>query len=236
MASGFRAPNLAELTSFGVHHGSNRFEIGNPDLESEQNFQIDLSLEYGNRHFEMFANGFYNKLNNYIFASPTGEVIEDNQVFEYVQNDANLYGGEFGIHFHPHPFDWLHLESSYELVIGEQENGDDLPLIPANKWANTIRVEIKGTETFNDIYTALVLDSFMEQDKVSLNETITPAYNLLHFRMGANLSFEKINIGMNLSFNNLLDETYISHLSVLKADLIPNPGRNVVLGLNFKIL
>ena len=103
MASGFRAPNLAELTSFGVHHGSNRFEIGNPDLESEQNFQIDLSLEYGNRHFEMFANGFYNKLNNYIFASPTGEVIEDNQVFEYVQNDANLYGGEFGIHFHPHP-------------------------------------------------------------------------------------------------------------------------------------
>ena len=138
--------------------------------------------------------------------------------------------------FTPTPFDWLHLESSYELVIGEQENGDDLPLIPANKWANTIRVEIKGTETFNDIYTALVLDSFMEQDKVSLNETITPAYNLLNLRMGANLSFEKINIGINLSFNNILDETYISHLSVLKTDLIPNPGRNVVLGLNFKML
>jgi iron complex outermembrane receptor protein len=54
--------------------------------------------------------------------------------------------------------------------------------------------------------------------------------------MGANLSFEKINIGMNLSVNNLFDETYISHLSVLKTDLIPNPGRNIVLGLNFKFL
>ena len=236
IASGFRAPNLAELTSYGVHHGSNRFEIGNPDLVSEQNFQTDLSLEYGNRHIEIFANGFYNVLNNYIFASPNGEIIENNQVFEYVQSDANLYGGEFGIHFHPHPFDWLHLESSYETVVGKETSGENLPLIPANKWANTIRVEFKGTETFNEIYTALVLDSFMEQSKVSFNETVTPGYNLLHLRMGANLSFEKLNIGMNLSVNNILDETYISHLSLLKADLIPNRGRNIVLGLNFKFL
>ncbi|MDZ7614837.1 MAG: TonB-dependent receptor [Flavobacteriaceae bacterium] len=62
-ASGFRAPNLAELTSYGVHHGTNRFEIGDPNLDSEQNFQIDLSLEYGNEHFELFANGFYNYYN-----------------------------------------------------------------------------------------------------------------------------------------------------------------------------
>ncbi len=236
MASGFRAPNLAELTSFGVHHGSNRFEIGNPDLESEQNLQIDLSFEYGNKHLEVFVNGFYNKLNNYIFANPTGEIVDEYQVFEYIQNDAKLYGGEFGIHLHPHPFDWLHLESTFETVIGEQNNGDYLPLIPANKLANTIRVEIKGTETINEIYTALVLDSFLEQNKVSLNETVTPAYNLLHLRMGASLSFDKISIGINLSFNNLLDQTYISHLSVLKADMIPNPGRNIVLGLNFKFL
>ena len=76
----------------------------------------------------------------------------------------------------------------------------------------------------------------MQQNKVSQFETKTPAYNLLHLRMGANLDFNKVNVGMNLSFNNLLDETYISHLSVLKTDLIPNPGRNIVLGLNFKIL
>ena len=236
LASGFRAPNLAELTSFGVHHGTNRFEIGNPELESEQNFQTDISLEYGNRHIEVFANGFYNVLNNYIFASPTGEMIEDYQVFEYVQSDANLYGGEFGIHFHPHPFDWLHLESSYETVIGKETNGDYLPLIPANKWGNTIRVEFNGSKKFNEIYTALVLDSFFEQNNVSVNETVTPAYNLLHLRMGGKLVFDKMNIGMNLSFNNILDETYISHLSVLKNDQIPNPGRNIVLGLNFNFL
>ena len=130
----------------------------------------------------------------------------------------------------------VHLESSYETVIGKETSGDYLPLIPANKWGNTIRVEFNGSKKFNEIYTALVLDSFFEQNKVSVNETVTPAYNLLHLRMGGKLVFDKMNIGMNLSFNNILDETYISHLSVLKNDQIPNPGRNIVLGLNFNFL
>lgn len=236
LASGFRAPNLAELTSFGVHHGTNRFEIGNPDLESEQNFQTDISLEYGNEHFEVFANGFYNKLNNYIFANPTGDMIEEHPVYEYIQSDAKLYGGEFGFHLHPHPFDWLHLESSFETVTGEQDNGEYLPLIPANKWANTIRTEFKGSKKFSEIYAALNLDSYFDQNNVSEFESSTEAYNLLNLRMGGNLNFDKMNLGINVSFNNLLNETYISHLSRLKADLIPNPGRNFVIGLNFKFL
>ncbi len=34
LATGFRAPNLAELASDGTHEGTNRYEIGNPDLVS----------------------------------------------------------------------------------------------------------------------------------------------------------------------------------------------------------
>jgi outer membrane receptor for ferrienterochelin and colicin len=37
LASGFRAPNLAELTSNGVHEGTNRYEIGNSDLKQNKN-------------------------------------------------------------------------------------------------------------------------------------------------------------------------------------------------------
>ncbi len=103
LASGFRAPNLAELTSNGVHEGSNRYEIGNSNLKNEQNVQTDLNLEYKNSHFEFFANGFYNHINNYIFISPSGGIIDGNDVYDYVQANARLYGGEFGLHFHPHP-------------------------------------------------------------------------------------------------------------------------------------
>ncbi|MGB5244845.1 MAG: TonB-dependent receptor [Lutimonas sp.] len=235
LASGFRAPNLAELTSYGVHHGTNRFEIGNPDLESERNFQTDLSLEYGNQHFEVFANGFYNSLNNYIYASPNGEFEEDYAIYEYIQNDAELYGGEFGIHLHPHPLDWLHLESNFEMVIGKQKNGDYLPLIPANKWSNTVRGEFTGNKLFKDMYVALNLDSYSDQDRTNEFEANTDGYSLLNFRSGGNIELNKVDISVNFSINNLLDKEYISHLSALKIDQIPNPGRNFVLGLNFTL-
>src|SRR5690606_17688478 len=73
LASGFRAPNLSELTSNGLHSGANRVEIGNADLDSEQNFQMNLSLEYNNRHFEAYVNSFYNHVDNFIYLQPTGE-------------------------------------------------------------------------------------------------------------------------------------------------------------------
>jgi iron complex outermembrane receptor protein len=121
LASGFRAPNLAELTSNGVHEGTNRYEIGNSDLKTEQNVQSDINLEYNNSHFEFFVNGFY--INNYIYTSPTGRIQDNNDVFSYIQNNAKLYGGEIGLHFHPHPLDWLHYETSFETVTGKKQNG-----------------------------------------------------------------------------------------------------------------
>jgi iron complex outermembrane receptor protein len=46
---------------------------------------------------------------------------------------------EIGFHFHP--LDWLHYETSFETVTGKKQDGDYLPLIPANNWNNTIRTE-----------------------------------------------------------------------------------------------
>ena len=123
LATGFRAPNLSELASDGSHGGTNRYEIGNSDLKNEQNFQTDIALEFKNEHLELFANGFYNKINDYIFLSPNGDIIDADPVYEYLQDNALLYGGEFGFHLHPHPLDWIHFESSFAMVTGKQDNG-----------------------------------------------------------------------------------------------------------------
>ena len=163
LASGFRAPNLAELASNGVHEGTNRYEIGNPDLTNEQNFQTDVSLEFRNEHFEIVANGFYNLINDYIFITPTGEMIEDNIVYNYVQSDANLFGGEFGLHVHPHPLDWLHFESNFETVTGKLKDGGYLPLIPENSIRNTFRVEFNSNKRITDTYAFIKLKSTFDK-------------------------------------------------------------------------
>lgn len=232
-ATGFRAPNLAELTSNGVHEGSNRYEIGNANLKNEQNLQTDLNLEYGNAHFEFFANGFYNHINNYIFLSPTGNTIDGNEVYDYIQDDAALYGGEIGVHYHPHPLDWLHLVSSFESVTGKNSNGEYLPLIPANKFSNTVRTEFDIQQWFKNGYALLTMDYILNQNNISSFETTSNDYTLLNLGFGGNVTVSKTKFDLSLNANNLLNKTYISHLSRLKTDGIPNIGRNIILGLNF---
>ena len=235
VASGFRAPNLAELTSNGVHEGSNRYEIGNANLKNEQNLQTDLNLEYKSSHFEIFANGFYNHINNYIFISPNGNVIAGNNVYDYVQANAKLYGGEAGIHFHPHPLDWLHFTSSFETVIGKKDDGSNLPLIPANKWNNTFKGEFELKNWWKEGFATLNIESTFAQNNNGEFETRTNDYTLVNLGLGGKIIINKASFNFNLNANNLFDKTYVSHLSRLKADGIPNIGRNVILGVNFNI-
>lgn len=236
LASGFRAPNLAELTSNGVHEGTNRYEIGNADLKNEQNIQTDISLEFKNEHIEFYANGFLNDVNNYVYLEPTGTVQEGNDVFNYEQQDAKLYGGEFGFHLHPHPLDWLHLESSYQTVIGKLDNGDYLPLIPANSLTNTIRIEQSNTNYWlSNSYAFVTLKSAFDQNKVNEFETVTEGYSILNIGIGGNISVGKQDIEIRVSGNNVLDKSYVSHLSRLKSDGINDIGRNISLALSLPL-
>ena len=231
-ATGFRAPNLSELSSNGLHSGANRVEIGNPDLDSEQNFQIDLALEYGNKHIEAYVNTFYNIVNDYIYLEPTGEFRELDPVYDFQQQNAILYGGEFGFHLHPHPIDWLHLESSYDIVFGELEDNSNLPLIPANRWTNTFRVEWNKRNQDYKCYAFVTLQTFFDQNKVADFETKTPRYNLFNVGVGGDLKIFNQKVGYSITGNNVFDKNYISHLSRLKADGIANIGRNISFNLN----
>jgi len=232
LASGFRAPNLAELTSEGSHEGTNRYEIGNQDLKSEQNYQVDINVEYQSEHLEVFANGFYNSIANYIFLSPDGNVIDNNPVYLYQQEDAYLFGGEFGFHIHPHPLDWLHIENTFETVIGKQKNDKYLPLIPANKLTNTARAEFESN-SFKNAYCFISLGTTFKQNNISEFESNTNSYSLFSAGFGSEFNFLKKKLSISVSGNNLTNKTYINHLSRLKVDDINNIGRNINLGLHY---
>ncbi|WP_179353728.1 TonB-dependent receptor [Winogradskyella vidalii] len=233
-ATGFRAPNLAELASDGSHEGTNRYEIGDINLTNEQNFQIDLALEYKNEHIELFANAFYNKVNDYIFLNPNGDFINDDPVFLYEQENASLYGGEFGLHLHPHPIHWLHLESSFETVTGQLDNDDYLPLIPANSLTNTLRVEF-DTKAIKQINAFTTLRSTFAQNNVNTFETTSEAYNLLSVGIGGTFNVFNNDMNVSVSATNLLNTKYIHHLSRLKTDGILNMGRNVNVGVTYTL-
>jgi iron complex outermembrane receptor protein len=233
-ATGFRAPNLAELSSNGVHEGTFRYEVGNPNLKTEQNLQTDLDLEYKSTHFEFSVSTFYNHISDYIYSSPSGAEIDGLKVYDYIQNNANLYGGEVALHIHPHPLDWLHIESSFETVTGKLQDGGYLPQIPANNWDNTIKIDFKLGKWLEDSFATLNVSTTFSQDKVSGYDISSDGYTLLNMGFGGKVKLGKTAFDVNLNGNNLLNKTYIPHLSRLATAGIPNLGRNFVLGVAFK--
>jgi iron complex outermembrane receptor protein len=75
----------------------------------------------------------------------------------------------------------------------------------------------------------------LKQNKIGQFETETPAYNLINFGLGGDVTFKSLKFNTSLSINNVLDTEYINYLSRLKADGILNAARNIVVGLGFKI-
>jgi len=233
-ATGFRAPNLAELSSNGVHEGTFRYEIGNPNLKTEQNLQTDLDLEYKISHFEFSISSFYNHINDYIYASPSGAEIDGVKVYDYIQNDANLYGGEIALHIHPHPLDWLHFETSFETVTGKLQSGGYLPQIPANNWNNTLKTDFVLGKWLEEGFATLNVSTTFSQNNVSGYDISSDGYTLLNMGFGGKVKLGKTAFDVNLNGNNLLNKTYIPHLSRLATSGIPNIGINGVLGISFK--
>jgi iron complex outermembrane receptor protein len=233
-ATGFKAPTLAELSSNGVHEGTFRYELGNPNLKTEQNLQTDLDLEYKISHFEFSVSGFYNRIYDYIYGSPTDVELEGAKVYDYVQNNANLYGGEIALHFHPHPLDWLHYETSFETVTGKLQDGGYLPQIPANNWNNTMKFDFTDTKWLHDGFATLNVSTTFSQEKVSGYDILSEGYTLLNAGFGGKINLGKETFDVNLNGNNLLNKKYVPHLSRLANDGIPNIGTNFVLGFKFK--
>ena len=229
-AKGYRVPNLSELTSNGIH--ANRYEIGNKDLQPQKSFESDLSMHYHGEYISFDLAGFINRINNYIFISPTGNKHASGAaIYQFSQTDANLFGGEAGIHFHPPQLAWLHLSGTFSAVTGRQKNNDYLPFIPADK----IRVEIRATGMQWGVLRRPMLEvssqTAFRHLKPSPFETMTAGYTLFNVNLSSEFKCGGQSIVGGLTINNILDTKYQDHLSTLKPLNYLNPGRNASLYL-----
>lgn len=226
LAAGYRTPNLAELTSNGPHEM--RFEIGDPNLVPENSSETDLSFHYHKNNITFDLAGFYNRINHYIFISPSGVESETGiPIFRYMQDNSNLYGGEAGFHIHPEPVKWLHFETTFSSVIGKRVNGDFLPFIPAHKLQFELRAEKEKFLFLHKAYLSFHSLIAFNQNQPAPDETSTPGYTLLDIGTGGNIRINKQMISASIQVNNILDKKYIDHLSTLKEVNAFNPGRNI---------
>lgn len=255
LSRGFRAPNIAEISSNGKHEGTLRYEYGNADLKSEVSHQIDLAYFLNSDHVTFEFTPFANFISNYIFSEKLtsafgGDSIPDpsdpTPAYKFTQGNATLIGGEIYLDIHPHPFDWLHIENSFSYVQATQNNQSDstkyLPFIPAPKYRGELKAQFKKVgKNLTNAYIKFGVDYYFQQDKFFSaygTETGTPSYTLLSAGLGANVkAFKRSNfMSVYVSAENLADVAYQSHLSRLKyAPQNPLTGRNGVYNMGGNI-
>lgn len=231
LSSGSRAPNASELVSNGVHHGSLRYELGDKSLSSEMANQLDLSYTYNDEHFQFIVNPFYSAITNYKYLQQQDYKLDNYTVYKYQSaNEANIYGGELILHYHPHFAHLLHLETSYAYLRAQFNDSQNLPLIPQNSINTKATYQVWEKNSMHSLFINLQHVFYFAQNNLALNETNTKAYQVF------NLSLQyqrkgKLPFAIHGGVRNILNQAYTPHTSVLKNYAITEPGRNFYLSL-----
>ncbi len=236
IGSAFRAPNVAELSTDGVHEGTARYEKGNSSLDPERSIYADAAISYHTSKMNIFLNAYNNYIHQYIYLRRLNddEIIDDHEVYHYVQNNANLYGFEAGVTLHPVPL--IHFENSFSLTRARNHSTkDDLPFTPAPVLRNELRFEPEFKNLQNSWF-SIGLDNVFKQSHVDALETPSPAYTLVNASFGTTVKLGPQTLQLSVSANNLFDKSYIDHLSRFKNDGFLNPGRNISFGLFVPLL
>ncbi len=258
LARGYRAPSVSELASNGAHEGTDRYEYGDRNLQSETSLQVDGGLEINTPHISLQLNGFYNHINNYIFYSKLASVNGGDSIvdvngeqftgFKFRQATASLAGFEIKFDLHPHPLDWLHFENSFALVAGQFgqtiDGSNKLPFIPAPRLQSELRGDFnKAGQGFKNLYVKIEMDHVSTQNRIFTaynTETPTNGYTVFNIGGGTDVTNRKGKtlFGIHLSLNNISDVAYQDHLSRLKyTDVNSATGRMGVfnMGRNFNL-
>ena len=246
VARGFRAPNLSELASNGVHEGTVEYEIGNTGLHPEYSWQADLGWDFTSPVVSAQLSLFANFIDNYIFTQKLeGVKTEGYDTYKYTQGDARLLGGEASVDIHP--IERLHFANTFSYVnsvqLHQPHDAKYLPFTPAPRWTSDLRYDIvRDGKTVDNTYVSLQMECNLRQNHyyaVNGTETATPSYSLFNVSAGTDFRVHGHKVAsLLLSCNNLFDKAYQSHLSRLKyLDVNPLNGRRGIynMGRNFTV-
>ncbi|MBT5416599.1 MAG: TonB-dependent receptor, partial [Cryomorphaceae bacterium] len=228
IGSGYRAPNLIELFADGVHHGTFRYEKGNVNLVAEKSFQTDISFDINNEDSSVSFNLFYNDISDYIYISPSRDRMDGFAVFNYMQQDSELYGGEISFDKKT-GFDWLSYNTSLEYIFAESADGEALPFISPLTFNQVFNIDFSSNYSFEIDFLAKA-----KQGRVSMFEEETDGYSILNLSGNWMTSFLENDLNIFWSVNNVFDKEYYDHLSRFKTAGIEEMGRNISVGLKYK--
>lgn len=230
----WRAPNVNERFSQGVHHGTAQYELGDTALVTERTLNADMTLRRNGERLSLLVSGYRNVISDYIYLEPREPVLTIRgafPAFTFQQNDAVLTGIEVAVDAAATP--WLSLRGTGSLTRGSERVSDE-PLydMPADRFSVGTRFHFGDTQRIRGAYADLGLTVVSDQNRVpdaTIYALPTDGYELVDIEFGATaIEVASRPIEISLSVHNALDRAYRDYLSRYKL-FIDNPGRDIVL-------
>ena len=231
-----RAPDVVELFMNGPHLATGRFEMGNPNLDTETSNNVDITFNYQKDNMYATFAYYQNSVSNYIYLKDE-EHDEDHDSegeeehgglmhAEFVQEDASLEGYEFEVgSTHQLANGTLDLSFGRDVVEGTLDAGGFIPrMAPSRNFYSASYSE-------SDYTFSAVLKDVADHDNVAEeNETMTEGYKMLNLKLVKDYQIGKANLRVAAFANNALDQVARNSTSFVK-DAVPLPGRNVGLSI-----
>ena len=223
----FRAPSLEE--SFKYIDLGNMVRLGDPNLDPEKGYSIDLGLRIWKPKFNFKVNGFVNWLSDmiveesgeFIYSYTTGIVDTIPALINANVDEARLYGVDLSFQYNFYKNFVLHGSGSF--VRGEDtKNETNLPLIPPMN--GRLGLKYNFPKYFG---VDLIAIGFADQDKVADGESETKGFARFDFMIHStliNIDFAKLQLFGGVE--NIGDRAYSNHLSTNRGAIDIEPGRN----------
>jgi iron complex outermembrane receptor protein len=216
-----RVPTAEELYSEGPHLAAYSYETGNPDLETERGYGLELFAHGHAGPVAVTATVFRNDLSTYIISRNTGTMNFATllPVYAAAGVPALLWGIEGEAEWKAHRL--LSVTASLSHTRGEQRNGGGpLPMVPPMKALLNLRWSPSS------VTLAAGLEAAAAQDRVAEFEQPTAGYVIVHASAQYGTVTGAFAHSLSLSVDNLTDREYRNHLSRVKS-VMPEAGRSV---------
>jgi len=233
----FRLPYPSETSINGIHHGTFRHEVGNPDLRSEHGYQLDVAYSYDQGPWRWDLSVFTNYFRNYIYLGPSfpatfSRLPEAGQLFVYRQDDALFGGFEFYSAYDLSAHWGLELTGEFVQSYNIQ-SGFALPFTPQPSLKPSLEFRQDGAflRWFSDGRIAWRYDHYFGAEgryRIDRSERATPGYGIWSLTAELRLGTGKNAPYLNFEIQNITNTAYLNHLSRYRLINVVEQGRNFV--------
>ena len=242
----WRAPQVNELYSNGLHHGAGKFELGDSNLKSERGLKWINSVHFHNERWNIQTDFYLQKINDYIYNAPTQETRTlfsgIYPVYAYQQANALFSGIDADIRYKITPEFSYHAQTSF-VWAKNTDNDTYFPYIPAPYWVN----ELTWDKGFNGLFKSVSLGIqhryTAQQNRYTITnelpfdphylkgikEITPPSYHLFQVSAGTNIKNIQLYAVVDNVFNTLYKD-YNNRFRFFAHDM----GRNIQLRAIYK--